>query len=752
MKFSVKKLTLALLNVMVVSTLSACGSGGGDDPKPDPHPDPVVKKDKIQKAGGDDIGVTFEITKPGDIFTGKPYIISYSITPSLENSSEDEDSDTLTVTAKYGVITDTNPLTGEKAEIGQLFYYLPEDALKDSAVEFYRVNEELTAVYGEKGTALYSWYLGTENEHSDRLFTDQWHLKNLGQNPFSVVISPVKGIDLNVVPAWHLKDLNDELISGKKVVVGVYDSPVDFQHEDLKAQKYEPSGKIPSYINSELSLDDVRANKLNLHGVAVAGIIAATANNGKGGRGIAFDASVMSFDFMKASHGSVAKYPSLNVVNASISYDSSYAYEPDFESAAVALLENNTAYVKSMGNSFGNITYQNPNPKYFNKTCVEYNVNCMFKQNSSLERSMYTIRAGAINSLGKKSSYSSTGSNIWVSATGGEFGYDDWDSDSSAAIVTTLSRFTPDQYDDWDKLSPWRDNNKKYKERQFYTHTMNGTSSSSPSVAGVSALVIQAKPGITVPQLRYILAVTANNDRTAGWSSLSYSPVEHSVPEYNSENITFDNGWYTNGAGLRFSNYYGYGVVNAKKAVEKALDCNSDDLCAKRAELPDDYVSTNSRPCVSSDGGYNVTCTFTGFKGVENSETPSSEIEVDNMRVNLVSFGYTSETTDSTDVCYLASRASYDGLPYANSLLEIKMRSPSGTDTVIKPVYSNWDFEGHEYAKDYPDGDFMINTSDYLAEKVAATDTFTMKFKSVCPIDLDFLNSKISAVVTGYTD
>ena len=66
--------------------------------------------------------------------------------------------------------------------------------------------------------------------------------------------------------------------------------------------------------------------------------------------------------------------------------------------------------------------------------------------------------------------------------------------------------------------------------------------------------------------------------------------------------------------------------------------------------------------------------------------------------------------------------------------------------------YSNWDFEGHEYAKDYPDGDFMINTSDYLAEKVAATDTFTMKFKSVCPIDLDFLNSKISAVVTGYTD
>ena len=60
--------------------------------------------------------------------------------------------------------------------------------------------------------------------------------------------------------------------------------------------------------------------------------------------------------------------------------------------------------------------------------------------------------------------------------------------------------------------------------------------------------------------------------------------------------------------------------------------------------------------------------------------------------------------------------------------------------------------EGHVYAKYYPDGDFMINTSDYLAEKVAATDTFTMKFKSVCPIDLDFLNSKISAVVTGYTD
>ena len=117
---------------------------------------------------------------------------------------------------------------------------------------------------------------------------------------------------------------------------------------------------------------------------------------------------------------------------------------------------------------------------------------------------------------------------------------------------------------------------------------MNGTSSATPSVTGVSSLVIQSKPDISVPQLRYILATTASNDTTSGWSTLKYSPVKGSVSEYGQQ-ITFDNGWHSNAAGLRFSNYYGFGVVDAYKAVQKALACDQDDSCLKRAVLPEDY-------------------------------------------------------------------------------------------------------------------------------------------------------------------
>ena len=749
MYLSVKKLTLALLNALVFTSLTACGSGGSDEPKPkpDPKPDPVVEEDEIKRTGGNDIGVTFDIKETGDMFTGKPYLLKYKNTHSEEAAkSDDEEDDAIKVTAKYGEISEINPLTGEKAKSGELYYYLPEEALADTPEDFYRIDEKLTVLYG-KQKAVYTWSLGTDNEHGDYLFTDQWHIKNLGQNPFKVAKAPVKGIDLNVVPAWHLKDLNDDLISGKNVIVGVYDTSVDFEHEDLKAKKYQPSIS-EDYINKGLTLSEIKNNSSVLHGSSVSGIIAAEANNGRGVRGIAFDAHITSLD-LNYEDINVSKHSFLDIINESIGYNSSYYYEPAWELNLQALAENNIPFIKAIGNSFDNVGYDHEED--YNQKCTGLGVNCTFTQNSSLERSRYQIIVGAINSLGKKSSYSSVGSHIWVTGTGGEFGYNGKDN-SSAAVVSVLSRFLPDSYEDWDKGTPWRKNSSKYNGRLLYTHRMNGTSAATPSVTGVSALVIQAKPDITVPQLRYILATTSNNDETPGWSSLQYSPVVKTVPEFDSESMVFDYGWYTNGAGLRFSNYYGFGVVNAKKAVEKAMNCNSDELCRKREVFPSDFKSTNVNPCTSDDDGYTVTCRFTDFAGVDYQETPSSEIDVENVAIDLTSFSYLKNNASFLDDCYMAILGKRSAVGYVNSLLQIDMTSPSGTRTKIKSFYSNWDFEGHVFKKMYPNGEFLINTSDYYTEKVSASDTFTMEFRSKCKIDLDNLNSRISVVVNGYTD
>ena len=113
----------------------------------------------------------------------------------------------------------------------------------------------------------------------------------MGQNPYSVKISPVEGIDLNVIPAWRMTDANGEHITGKDVKIAVLDTGIDFRHEDLSDRKYEPSVRA-SFINQDFTLTDVIYNETMLHGTKVAGIMAATAGNGKGVRGIAYDAKL----------------------------------------------------------------------------------------------------------------------------------------------------------------------------------------------------------------------------------------------------------------------------------------------------------------------------------------------------------------------------------------------------------------------------------------------------------------------------
>ena len=55
--------------------------------------------------------------------------------------------------------------------------------------------------------------------------------------------------------------------------------------------------------------------------------------------------------------------------------------------------------------------------------CSKFGISCQFNQSSSFNRGRYLINVAAINSLGKKSSYSTAGAHLWVSGTGGEFGY-----------------------------------------------------------------------------------------------------------------------------------------------------------------------------------------------------------------------------------------------------------------------------------------------------------------------------------------
>ena len=705
----------------------------------DNNNEPDVIKDTV---------ITLAVAEDGDMFSGKPYVLSYSIA-AADGSTGANISPEFNIEAKYGMFTKTHPQTGRSAGNGEIFYYVPESVL-GTTPDYYYFTEVITVTNAAGTSKSFNLKVGTESSNGDRVFTDQWHIKNLGQNPFKVRKAPVAGVDLNVIPAWHLTDSNNELISGKNVKVAVWDAIVDFNHEDLSSKKYSPTSTA-SFINGTLSLNSVKQDSSLLHGTMVAGIIGAEANNGKGVRGIAYDARLSSYDANKTNIYYLARKNDLDIVNASLGLDNSYAYQPSLEAIYQGMFENNVPLIKAAGNEFYSVTFNNSS--YYPNQCSTLGISCQFNQSSSFNRGRYLINVAAINSLGKKSSYSTAGAHLWVSGTGGEFGYTGG-YDSSAAIVTTKYSYDPSYYDDGlDGTSPWRKDTSKYDIRKYYTHIMNGTSSATPSVTGVSSLVIQAKPDITVPQLRYILATTANNDTAEGWSSLKYGPQTSNVSEYGQQ-ITFDRGWHDTAAGLRFSNYYGFGVVDAKKAVTKALACDSDVKCAKRAELPDDYRSTGSKPCSSSDGGKTVTCQFTNFVNTDNSYDNNANVDIEVTTLNLASFTYANDSSNSS--CSSAYNGSTQGIAYANNLLQIEMTSPNGTKALLKPVYANWDFDGKALRKALGSSDysnpFLVNVSEFFTEKVSAKSRFTVNFKSKCPIDVDALNSSIYVMIGGYAD
>ncbi|NBD22944.1 S8 family serine peptidase [Paenibacillus glycinis] len=137
---------------------------------------------------------------------------------------------------------------------------------------------------------------------SDPLFPDQWGLRNVGQ----VIDGPVKGLpgfDINAINAWDISQGSGD------VVVAVLDTGVDTSHPDLKANIWKNAGEIPNNgidDDGDGFVDDVNgwdfynadgtvfdASQGDFHGTEVAGVIAASANNGIGISGVAPNVKIL---------------------------------------------------------------------------------------------------------------------------------------------------------------------------------------------------------------------------------------------------------------------------------------------------------------------------------------------------------------------------------------------------------------------------------------------------------------------------
>ena len=122
----------------------------------------------------------------------------------------------------------------------------------------------------------------------DPLATQQWHLKNTGQNGFADTPG-TPGIDVHAEAAYLMG------YTGFGVTVGVADSGLEIAHEDLAANVV-PGGSW-NFINNTTDPTNTATN--GDHGTSVSGLIAMAINT-VGGIGVAPRAQLKGFNFLSA--------------------------------------------------------------------------------------------------------------------------------------------------------------------------------------------------------------------------------------------------------------------------------------------------------------------------------------------------------------------------------------------------------------------------------------------------------------------
>lgn len=430
----------------------------------------------------------------------------------------------------------------------------------------------------------------TAQAQSDPLFKYQWHLRNFGNaQTFFADTKGVYGIDLRI------DSLHRYNIRGEGVVIGVVDDGMQIAHPDLAANVAPVAGKNFANGSNDPSptLGRTYAGMpiIDNHGTMVSGIIGAVGDNRIGVRGVAPKATMKGFNFLASdaqgnqganyiySWWEGAEAQDVDVFNNS--WGSAPFTSVTYSEATVAAFERAMSstrdglggiYVKSAGNSFRSLLFLNLLELCSQRT-RDLNVGCTENSRDPLNNLFNVITVTAATAAGDRSSYSSPGSAAWVSGFGGEFAYArayrpagenlvDFAYDPAIVTIDTMG-CTYGANVSGARRNALNDGDKSVIDNTCnYTATMNGTSAAAPTVSGVAALMLEANPRLSFRDVKYILATTARR-------------INPGQPAATLKGTVLVPGWVTNAAGHPYSNWYGFGLVDAQAAVIKAGSFNT---------------------------------------------------------------------------------------------------------------------------------------------------------------------------------
>ncbi|HEL7630405.1 S8 family serine peptidase [Stenotrophomonas sp. B2] len=418
-------------------------------------------------------------------------------------------------------------------------------------------------------------------QQADPLAGIQWHLLNTGQ-AVQGDTRPVAGNDLNVDGLFR------NGIRGEGVIIGIVDDGLQIAHPDLAANVAAVAGK--NFANNSNN-PSPSAPDVDNHGTMVGGIAGAVGANGVGVRGVAPAATLKGFNVLAsdASGSQTANieyswWDGAEAADVQV-FNNSWGAGPGNPNLPFAFSENDIRayeqalsgtrggsggiYVKSAGNNFNNASISQTQDVCTTDT-KNRGTGCVPAGRDPRNNLFNVITVGAVRADGVRSSYSSTGAALWVSAFGGEYG---WQRQVvpgqpavryDPAIVTTDVTGCAQGSNKNTSLRNTLDGNQSAVDNTCnYTAKMNGTSASAPMVSGVAALVLETNPNLTYRDVKYILATTATRNH----------PNQPAVTL--ADGRTLVPGWTVNAANRAYSNWYGFGVVNAARAVEVAENFQS---------------------------------------------------------------------------------------------------------------------------------------------------------------------------------
>lgn len=354
----------------------------------------------------------------------------------------------------------------------------------------------------------------------DLLFANQWHLHNTGQS------NGVAGIDvgISVTGSTMINDgttmtnTNNPVWSdfrGTGVHIAITDDGLQTGHPDLAANA---DTGIDYDFNDEDS--DPNPGAGDDHGTACAGVAAARGNNGIGVSGVAPEAKLVGLRLISGFATPEQEARAMNWSNTIVDINSN-SWGPDddgntLEGPSFTALSGITNAVANGRGGRGVIfTWAGGN-------------GLQELDDSNFDgwaNSIYTIAVGAADIRGRQAWYSEPGANLVVCAPSSG------DNNSGTEVgITTTDLTGASGYSTSD-----------------YADDFGGTSSATPKVSGVVALMLQANAGLGWRDVQEILIRTARRNHPT------------------------DADWRENGAGLWFNHKFGAGLVNARAAVDMAL-------------------------------------------------------------------------------------------------------------------------------------------------------------------------------------